>query len=282
MSSQGRLPATAWIAAIAVFVPVSPAHACSCVYTPLPELFAMMETVAKVELEPSLVVRGEGRSGTETWPIRSVEFFKGEFAVDKLTSDWAVCNPNIQTGKSYLVFSGKEGQVGTCSVRLLQEDAETNPFTSVLRAYKNRDISEPTEPWLFWRKEGTCRLTHVLDRGGARLVFEHSPGAPGFELKVRLPHADKIIDGSTYVRINNESWFTSGDNTFDAELAATALETLKDAVEIEVRATLQGIGPRWREDLPDYPAVISRTPSTFLGNSVELFNSCIQDVSLEQ
>lgn len=317
MNRLARVTASACLAVIAGAGLPGSAQACSCAFQPLPEIFARADTVVWVVLEPSYIEENEGGRAEEYWPIRSAEFFKGQLQVDRLTSNHrSSCNAGFEPGAGYLVFTTANGEASICGIRPLGDNPALHPYTLALLAYRDKEISEPTEPWLFRRNDEVCTLGHQLDLGGSRLSFEYRfrtaarmtnrqfiysestrpaghfeadkphPAlfAGHLELRVTYPYAGYAIEGTGYVKVGDMSWFTSRKpmvrggryEVLDGTLAWEVLAALENGAAVETRATLHGLESRWIENFRDYPNAVSRTPATFLGNSVEQFRNCVQ------
>lgn len=145
-------------------------NACSCYVRPLAERYesASVVLVAKIgERHDSYDASGVSK---RVWSFEAVEVLKGDVGFSKLTA--GSCGGHVLEGGEYLIFTGNDGEVDSCSSGELNRDARYRADLEFLRQRRKGGLQTLAEPWVFEKRDGMCSLSLDMSDGGG-LTFDY-------------------------------------------------------------------------------------------------------------
>jgi len=255
------------ILTIALLYPTE-SRACTCVVLPLAKRYEQASVVFVARVGARRDQFDELGNKTPEWPFEVDEVLKGDVTFEVLTPGG--CGWGVAPGEKYLLFSDKDGAVGTCTAGRLSQSDRYRADLDVLRSYRDGDSRMIAEPWVFGKRAGKCRLSLDMAVGHGSLIFEyrfadattpdfrgeqfrydinehrtvtlkdigrHPAYLAGFRrLRIWYPYYRYIVEGTGRLLIGDEEWPTEHEVM---EVPVSPFEVVTDAAFSEALAALR-------------------------------------------
>lgn len=246
-----------------------------------------------------------------SWAFEVVELYKGQPKTQVLWSkgSTSTCGAYLDAGNYYVVSPGDDGSVSNCSVSGGVSAPADSPEIQILRAHKDGEIPELTEPWYFWEDSRSCALSHKFASGRGHLKFffryrepesMDSPQAshrnnpslePGYlRLSIYFGGGQYIQEGSGRLSVAEQQWRMQRavtpptwpyEHVIDNKVAVEVLAALGQASTVSIVWRLRDLPHYKRKPYPDYPDARAQTSVMYLTDGISDFRQCIGRAVIE-
>jgi len=162
------------------------------------------------------------------------------------------CGLSLHVGKQYLLFLDSENRPMRFSASLNGEQYQTqlsNSYQRILREFRDGDIGDLSEPWMFVEYEGACSLSHNV--GGHRISFGRGTTDGQGQLAQDWTH--EKVDGKTIHRGRTRA--VGSDST--SQLLDTEVVAVGDIPDYPIDTQMLSIAFQEQTPAPARQAIIS-------------------------